>query len=95
MGERNQPPDETKAQPGSQEGYGEDDEGPSPLGVHQCCEEVLEEPKPSFVLDSGLDDVAVAILEDGAFSQFSAGVVPEGSPFRSSTVQSADGNMCK
>lgn len=63
--EGDQPPDDGETEPGEQEGCGEDDERPTPLGVDERREDVLQEAEAAL-RTTGLEDVALAVFEDGA-----------------------------
>ena len=69
MGESDQPPDDGERQPRQDEAEGEDDQGPSPLGVHECCEDVLQETQTPLG-DSRFENVALSVLEHGPSPQF-------------------------
>lgn len=77
--EEDQPPDDGEAQPGEEEAGGEDQEGPSPLGVHQSREDVLQE-ADAAPRTLRLQDVAVAIFEDGPSADFPDGARTERFP---------------
>lgn len=61
VGERDQPPDHRESQPGEDEAQAEAEQRPSPLSVHQGCEDVLEETQGTPG-DPRLQHVAVAVL---------------------------------
>jgi len=62
--ERDEPPDECEGEPRQEEAEREHQEGPSPLDVHQGREDVLQVAQ-LHLGDAALEDVALAILEDG------------------------------
>lgn len=68
VGEGDQPPDHGEAQPGEHEAQAEAEQRPAPLRVHQGREDVLEEAQRP-PRDAGLEDVAVAILQNRATAQ--------------------------
>lgn len=70
MSERNQPPDHSETQPGEQKARGENNERPPPLSVDQSGEDVLKEADaaPGTL---GLENIALAVFENGAASDSS------------------------
>lgn len=67
MCKRNQPPDHGKKQPRTDEAEGEHQQSPAPLGVHQGCENVLQEAQV-LLRHLGCGYVALAALQDGSFA---------------------------
>lgn len=72
VGEGDQPPDHREPQPGEHKRQAEAEQRPTPLGVHQGREDVLEEAQRP-PRDAGLQHVAVAILQHGSATQFARG----------------------
>lgn len=63
MSECDQPPDHGKGQPGKEEAERKGNQRPTPLGIDQGGEDVLQEAQ-SAAVQLGLHNIAVAILED-------------------------------
>lgn len=70
MGEDDEPPNECEEEPGEDEGEGEDQQRPAPLGVHKGREDVLKVSAPALG-HVPLDDVTVAVLEDDTLANAS------------------------
>ena len=63
MSEGNEPPDHGKGEPTEKETESEDEQGPAPLNIHQCGENIRHV-APSALGNVGLMQVALTILED-------------------------------
>lgn len=61
--EDDEPPDEGEEEPGQDEGEGEHEQRPAPLGVHEGSEDILKVPAPAL-RHVPLDYVTVSVLED-------------------------------
>lgn len=70
VGEDDEPPDESKQQPGEDEGEREHQQRPAPLRVHEGGEDILKVSAPALG-HVPLDDVAITVFEDDAFSDAS------------------------
>lgn len=70
VAERDQPPDHGEAQPREDEAQAEAEQHPSPLSVHQGREDVSQEAQGT-PRDTGLEDVAVPVLQHGSTAQLS------------------------
>lgn len=70
VGEDDEPPDESEQKPGEDEGEREHEQRPAPLSVHEGREDVLKVSAPALG-HVPLDDVAVPVFEDDAFSDAS------------------------
>lgn len=86
MREEYQPPDDGKQQPRQKERRSEHQQRPSPLGVDQGREDVLQEPQaPSG--PPALEDVALSVLEDRSSPDLADRPRPELFPATKSQVQ--------
>lgn len=73
MGEDDEPPYEGEQKPGEDEGEGEHEQRPAPLGVHEGGEDVLQVSAPALG-HVPLDNVAVSVFEDDALFHASGSV---------------------